>query len=395
MSEVWSFLAGMFGSRPVEIIAVVLGLFNVGLLMRRSIWNYPFGLAMVTLYAFIFFEAKLYSDMLLQGFFFALQVYGWWYWLKSPAARDGHIEVRLMDRRSYWTYGAAGVLGIGALGTFMARMTDAALPYPDATTTVLSVLAQILLARRRLENWILWIVVDVLAIGIYFIKGLYPTMVLYAVFLAMATGGFLMWRRVYRDQRGAPQSESQSERKAEPKAEVKRVCLYGPESTGKTTLARHLAAHFETVMMPEYGRLYEEERQPEVWLPEHFVEIAETHQAMQAELMEKANRVLIEDTDPLLTKIWSLAYLDAADPWFDQEIPLADLYLLTDIDVPWVDDGLRQLGAEEKRRAFFDAAKAELDARGARYLVLSGGWEARQDKAVAAVEALLNEAGER
>ena len=83
-------------------------------------------------------------------------------------------------------------------------MTDAALPYWDATTTVLSVIAQILLARRRLENWILWIVVDVLAIGIYYVKGLYPTMVLYAIFLCMASGGLLLWLRAWREAEAEP-----------------------------------------------------------------------------------------------------------------------------------------------------------------------------------------------
>lgn len=198
METLSSFLADMFGTRAIEIIAVFLGIANVGLLMRRSIWNYPFGIAMVTLYAFVFYEAKLYSDMLLQGFFFTLQVYGWWYWLQGTPAADGHIKVRLLSREQYKWYGGAAVIGILALGTFMARATDAALPYPDATTTVLSVIAQILLARRYLENWILWIAVDVLAIGIYAIKGLYPTMVLYAIFLAMATGGFLMWNRIWK-----------------------------------------------------------------------------------------------------------------------------------------------------------------------------------------------------
>ena len=194
MEDTLAFLSGMFGSRTVEVFAVMLGIANVGLLMRRSIWNYPFGIAMVSLYAFIFYEAKLYSDMLLQGFFFTVQFYGWWYWLQGMPA-DGHIKVRMLERKTYPMYGLVALLGTLALGTLMASKTDAALPYWDATTTVLSIIAQILLARRRLENWILWIVVDILAIGIYYTKGLYPTMALYAIFLVMATGGLFIWWR--------------------------------------------------------------------------------------------------------------------------------------------------------------------------------------------------------
>jgi nicotinamide mononucleotide transporter len=197
MDFITTFLTGMVGSSPIEIIAFFLGLANVGLLMRRSIWNYPFGIAVVMLYAFIFYEAKLYSDMILQGFFVTIQVYGWWYWLNGNMAEDGHVIVRRLPPGYTLWYGCAAVIGVLALGTFMDSMTDAALPYPDATTTVLSVIAQILLARRYLENWLVWIVVDVLAIGIYFVKGLYPTTVLYVIFLGMAIGGYLLWRRTW------------------------------------------------------------------------------------------------------------------------------------------------------------------------------------------------------
>lgn len=205
MDGVFSFLGGMTGTSTLEIAAFFLGLANITLLMRRNIWNYPFGIAMVTLYFFIFQDAKLYSDMLLQPFFFGVQLYGWWYWLQGNMAVDGHINVRRLQSKQIMVYGVVAVVSILALGTVMDRYTDAALPYPDATTTVLSVIAQILLARRYLENWMVWIGVDVLAIGIYGIKGLYPTMVLYALFLGLATGGLIMWRRVYL-QRAAPAS---------------------------------------------------------------------------------------------------------------------------------------------------------------------------------------------
>jgi nicotinamide mononucleotide transporter len=197
METITQFLAGMTGTSTLEISAFFLGLANITLLMRRSIWNYPFGIAMVTAYFFIFQDAKLYSDMLLQPFFFGVQIYGWWYWLQGNMASDGHIDVRRLSRQHIVIYCLSAAVGILILGTLMDRLTDAALPYPDATTTVLSVIAQILLARRYLENWIVWIGVDVLAIGIYGVKELYPTMVLYVLFAGLATAGLLMWRRVY------------------------------------------------------------------------------------------------------------------------------------------------------------------------------------------------------
>ena len=197
-----AFLVGMFGSRPIEIIAVCLGIVNITLLVRRSIWNYPFGIMMVTLYAFIFFEAKLYSDMLLQGFFFTLQAYGWWFWLQGMPP-EGGIRVQTLNNRARAIYGLASVVGVATLGSVMMRYTDASLPYWDATTTVLSMAAQLMLARKCLENWVLWIVVDVLAIGIYYVKGLYPTMVLYTIFLVIASIGYWNWRKTWREQQAA------------------------------------------------------------------------------------------------------------------------------------------------------------------------------------------------
>ncbi len=197
MDSVYDFLAGMFGARMVEWIAVALGLANITLLIRRSIWNYPFGIVMVSLYAWIFFEAKLYSDAGLQIFFFVVQFYGWYYWLKGRGD-DGLVIVRRLRRGQALGYAAAAIAGIAGLGTVMARFTDASFPYWDASIAVLSVIAQILLARRRLENWLVWIGVDLLAIGLYWAKALYPTAALYFLFLILATLGYFNWRRVYR-----------------------------------------------------------------------------------------------------------------------------------------------------------------------------------------------------
>jgi nicotinamide mononucleotide transporter len=94
-------------------------------------------------------------------------------------------------------YALVAIVGAVALGTLMDRFTDADYAYWDATIATLSVIAQFLLSRRRLENWLLWICVDVLAIGLFTVKGLYPTAALYAVFLGLATTGLVLWTRAY------------------------------------------------------------------------------------------------------------------------------------------------------------------------------------------------------
>lgn len=197
MESAFDFLHAMIGERPIEIIAVMLGLANIILLTRRSIWNYPFGIVMVTLYAWIFFGAKLYSDMLLQGFFFFVQLYGWAHWLRR---RDetGLVIVERISRKAAHAYAGAAIIGVAALGGAMARFTDASFPFWDASIAVLSVIAQILLARRRLENWLVWIAVDILAIGLYWTKDLQPTAALYTLFLIISAIGYWQWRRAWK-----------------------------------------------------------------------------------------------------------------------------------------------------------------------------------------------------
>lgn len=181
----------------LEIIAVALGLANVGLLVRRSIWNYPFGMAMVSLYLLIFWQARLYGEAVLQVFFFAAQGWGWWLWARAGGLTR-LVTVRWMgwrDRLAALLLVAISSLGIGWA---MARYTDAALPYADATIAGASVVAQVLLALRRVENWALWIVIDVLSIGVYCNRELYLTAGLYAAFLVLATAGLIAWTKAAR-----------------------------------------------------------------------------------------------------------------------------------------------------------------------------------------------------
>ncbi len=181
---------------PLEILAAGLGLVNIVLVVRRSVWNFPFGMAMVTLYAWIFAqpEVRLYSDAGLQGFFFVVQLYGWWNWSAS-AARSGAVEVLTLERRAKLLVAVAVIVASLAWGTGMARYTSASLPYLDAFIAMASVAAQILMARRFVENWVVWVAVDVVAIGVYASRELPLTALLYVIFLGMSVWGWIGWRR--------------------------------------------------------------------------------------------------------------------------------------------------------------------------------------------------------
>ncbi len=189
-----------------EIIAASLGVANVWLVVRRSVWNYPFGIAMVTLYAFVFFQARLYSDAILQGYYFVVQIYGWWYWLKGRGG-DGLIRVEAIGLRGRSAAAAATLAGAAAGGWFFSHYTNAAAPWLDAFIASASVTAQYLMSIRKIENWVWWIVVDVVAIGVYCWKGLYPTTVLYAIFLGLSVWGLIGWLREFRAEQGMPLPE--------------------------------------------------------------------------------------------------------------------------------------------------------------------------------------------
>jgi nicotinamide mononucleotide transporter len=179
----------------LEILATVFGLINIILIVRRSVWNYPFAIGMVSLYARIFWDAKLYSDAGLQVFFVVVNVYGWWAWSRSKA-EAGEIEVTQLTPSGRILWGAGAIVAAALWGLFMSRHTDASSPYWDAAVAMFSVAAQILMTRRYIENWHGWIIVNLLSIGLYGVKGLMLTMGLYVLFLLLAIWGLIEWRRV-------------------------------------------------------------------------------------------------------------------------------------------------------------------------------------------------------
>ncbi|WP_253716835.1 AAA family ATPase [Sphingomonas sp. AP4-R1] len=165
---------------------------------------------------------------------------------------------------------------------------------------------------------------------------------------------------------------------------AKTICLHGPESTGKSTLAPRLARHFETLYLPEYGRTYCEAFGLALTMAD-LLAIGRTHAAMTRATLRVCNRRLILDTDPLMTAAWAEMLFERSDPWFDSFDETADLYLLLDIDMPWVDDGTRFFGDAERRRKFFDCSRDQLERRGLPYAIVSGAPEERFERSLAAI----------
>lgn len=191
----------------IELLAVVLTLVAVYLTTRQIIWCWPLGMVSVTLYALVFYQARLYADMGLQALYFGLAIYGWWAWLHGGEDR-GDLEVSLASNRARIVLVAIGALAGVALGQTLSRFTDASLPFMDSILTSFSIVAQWMQTRKLLEAWLVWLAVDVFYVGMFLYKELYPTAGLYTVFLCLAVLGFVEWRRSMGGVVGRPETEA-------------------------------------------------------------------------------------------------------------------------------------------------------------------------------------------
>jgi nicotinamide mononucleotide transporter len=179
---------------PFEIVGVVAGILSVWLTTRQKVWCWPVGIVSVAAFTVVFFRAKLYGAMGLQCVYVALLAYGWHAWLHGGAGR-GALRVSQLPRRL-----GGGLLVLAAAasvvaGYWLRARTDQALPYVDGFTTSFSLAAQWMQAKKYLENWVVWVVVDVVYVGMSLSRGLTLTAGLYAVYIGLALLGFRDWRR--------------------------------------------------------------------------------------------------------------------------------------------------------------------------------------------------------
>ena len=178
----------------LEIVAAVIGAVSVYLSVRQNIWSWPTAIVNVVVYALVFYQAKLYADMGLQVIYAGLSVYGWYEWLYGGDNRT-ELHVSRTSARLGATLAIIALAGSALLGALLWRATDAALPFMDASLSSTSLVAQWMMTKKKLENWLVWITVDVLYIGMFIFKHLYVTAGLYVVFLVLAVRGYVDWRR--------------------------------------------------------------------------------------------------------------------------------------------------------------------------------------------------------
>lgn len=190
MTESW------FLTNWVEISGAAISLIYLYFSIKQRIWLWPFGIMSALFYILIYFQSKLYADMGLQVYYIVISIYGWMIWSagsKDEESKKGLSVSHVGFNRLLWILLVFVILS-GVLYWILDRLTDSDVPFWDAITTSGGIVATWMLARKYIEHWIFWIILDLISMILYIYKGLYPTTILFAVYTVMAVVGYRSWR---------------------------------------------------------------------------------------------------------------------------------------------------------------------------------------------------------
>ena len=179
----------------LEIAAVAISLAMVGCNIREIHWGWPLAIVSSLMYFALFWRSRLYGDAALQIFFAVVALWGWFQWLRGTSPDGRSLQVARLTRRGVALTMAACALLWPLTGLFLKNFTDTDVPWWDAFPTAASLVGQFLLGRKYLENWAVWIVVNVVSVGLFGYKGLWLTVALYGVFIALSIAGWRVWKR--------------------------------------------------------------------------------------------------------------------------------------------------------------------------------------------------------
>ncbi|KPL17350.1 MAG: hypothetical protein AMS23_05845 [Bacteroides sp. SM1_62] len=186
-----------FSSNYVEVTGVITSLVYLYFSVRQIIWLWPFGIISSALFILIFFNSKFYADMGLQVYYLGVSIYGWIYWSRGGITRDqkSTLPVCRIPRQLAMILSMTGIVIMLGIVYILQHFTDSDVPWGDGFTTAGSIIATWMLARKVLEHWLVWIVVDSVAAGLYFYKGLYPSFLLYLIYTVIAVIGYFQWKK--------------------------------------------------------------------------------------------------------------------------------------------------------------------------------------------------------
>ena len=179
----------------IEITGAVLGVLFLYFEIKQNWWLWPLGVLTSFFYIFIFYQAKFYADMGLQVYYVVISIYGWWYWWRGSSDSKEELPIVRLSSKLAWTLVGLTVPMFVLISFILVRFTDSPVPYWDAFTTAISITATWMLARKILEQWFLWMLVNLVSLVLYVYKGLYPTVVLFAFYSVLSFVGYVQWKR--------------------------------------------------------------------------------------------------------------------------------------------------------------------------------------------------------
>jgi len=184
---------------PLEIFAVIISIIGVTLTIKRNMWCWVFNFFAFVLYAYLFFEFKLYGETILQLFFMVVNFYGFYHWLKGKQ-QDHEIRIEPIAVQTVILQMIIAAVGGGVFGLSLHYFTDAALPMLDSQLAAFSLLATYWTSRKHIATWVLWVFVDIVYVGMFMYKELFLTAALYAAFVGLAGFGWWQWEQVKKKQ---------------------------------------------------------------------------------------------------------------------------------------------------------------------------------------------------
>ncbi|MCK4663938.1 MAG: nicotinamide mononucleotide transporter [Bacteroidales bacterium] len=180
----------------IEVLGTVTGLIYLVFSIRQNILLWPLGILTSALYILVFFQSKFYADMGLQVYYLFISFYGWYNWLYgNPESNDTSLKVTRASKMLLIKLIPVSIIIFAVISFILVKFTDSPLPYWDAFTTAASIIATWMLAKKIIEHWLIWIVVDAVSMGLYIYKDLYPTTLLFFVYTSMAILGYITWKK--------------------------------------------------------------------------------------------------------------------------------------------------------------------------------------------------------
>ena len=180
----------------IELLGAILGILYIVFSIRQNILTWPTGLLTSLLYIVVFFKSGVYAAMGLQVYYVFISIYGWYFWLKGKNTNNkSQLPVQLVNKRLWIKIGLISILIYSAILFILIKFSDSDVPYLDSLTTSLSIVATWMLAKKYIEQWIIWIFVDLVSTGLYIHKNLWPTVVLFIIYTIMAFLGYIEWKK--------------------------------------------------------------------------------------------------------------------------------------------------------------------------------------------------------